>query len=428
MATKDEMIFAMQAVRVGLLDREQVDQALALQRALDEQQADRDAEPIALARILVSKGFLSRTDFERLRDGIRAAPEKTAPIADDIPGFRILARIGAGGMANVYRAVRERDGLVVALKVLFPTQARNPRFVEQFLHEAAVVSRFDNRHIVRGYDFGFTGDRYFMALENIGGVTVQELLDQKGSLPPDFACFVILRVARALDYLAAEGFVHRDIKPDNILVSPQGLVKIIDFGFATPYAGGIPEANLEITCGTVEYISPEQARGDRDLDPRADLYSLGATLYHMVLGEVPFSGEDAYEVMAKQVQEKLSNAVKQRGVPQHVHFFIEKLMVKDRDLRYPAAGEFVAEVERVLEGMGDVDIAGVVPSSTNTASFDLQAIQAENEARDADSRATVRGESGEAGGSATEAESAPRRGTRKAGDRRTSVRRKSRRR
>jgi serine/threonine-protein kinase len=361
MATKEEMLFAAQAVRRHLLDREQVQEALDIQRTLDEQ-----GRTVELAKILVKKGMMTREDFVLLRRALAASPG-TEVCLDQVPGFQITGQIGAGGMANVYVARREEDDVELALKVLFPATARNPRFVDQFLREARKLTELEHDNIVRGQDFGYTGSRYYLAMELVQGHTVEDLLEERQRLPASYACYVISRVARALQYLSGRNLVHRDIKPGNILVGGAGEVKIIDLGFVKDIGG--EDGEDEVTCGTVQYISPEQARGAADLDTRADIYSLGATLYHMVVGEVPFTGEDSYEVMAKQVQEGLSQAVKQHGVPKHIHYFIEKMMAKDRELRFQSPGELIDEFEGLLTSMDEIDPGSVVPPSRSAVAF-----------------------------------------------------------
>jgi serine/threonine protein kinase len=371
MATKEEMLFAAQAVRRHLLDKEQVQEALDIQRALDEQ-----GKAVELAKILVKKGMLARPDFLLLRRAL-AAPAGAEVCLDEIPGFRITGHVASGGMANVHVAHREVDDLELAVKVLFPVMARKPAFRRQFLQEARLLAELHHESIVRGHGYGFTGTRYFSAMELVPGHTVEELLEKRGHLPANYACYVISRVARALGYLAEHDLVHRDIKPGNIMVNAAGLVKIIDLGFARRV--GEDNGEESTTCGTVQYISPEQARGATDLDVRADIYSLGATLYHMVVGEVPFTGEDSYEVMAKQVQEGLSQAIKQHGVPKHIHYFIEKMMAKDRELRFQTPGELIEEFEALLSSMDEIDPGSVVPPSRSAIAFAAAAAGQEDE-------------------------------------------------
>jgi serine/threonine protein kinase len=225
---------------------------------------------------------------------------------------------------------------------------------------------------------------YFLAMELIDGLSVLDILEQiqkeqerlrgvaspifpggvapapppaeaseeKGSIEEDLALEIILQSARALTYLQEHGIVHRDVKPGNIMITRAGAVKLCDLGFAQPIAGGISAlGESDVTCGTPEYMSPEQARGQRDVDIRSDIYALGATLYHMVLGDVPFKGTDTLDVMAKQVLAELySPRVKER-LSHHMHYFIEKMMAKEKDIRYQSPREVIEDIEAQIDGV-----------------------------------------------------------------------------
>jgi serine/threonine-protein kinase len=167
----------------------------------------------------------------------------------------------------------------------------------------------------------------------------------------DAALYIILQAARALEFMRTQNILHRDIKPGNIMLTRENTVKLIDLGFAT-IVGGETGGESDSTLGTVQYISPEQARGQTDLDVRSDIYSLGATLYQLVVGELPFSGEDSEEIMAKQILESLSSpALKNRGkISPHMHYFIEKMMAKEREIRYQSPLELIEDIENTIRG------------------------------------------------------------------------------
>jgi serine/threonine-protein kinase len=179
---------------------------------------------------------------------------------------------------------------------------------------------------------------------------VQELLDRNRTLEEDLALEVILQAARALHYMEEQGVVHRDVKPGNIMITREGGIKLCDLGFAQPIAGASATGAADVTCGTPEYMSPEQARGQRDLDIRSDIYALGATLYHMVLGEVPFKGTDNLDVMAKQVLAELYSPRVKEKLTRHMHYFIEKMMAKEKDIRYQSSREVIEDIEAQIEG------------------------------------------------------------------------------
>ena len=184
-----------------------------------------------------------------------------------------------------------------------------------------------------------------------------EVIDRRGRLTNEEALSITLQVARALDYLHGQGLIHRDIKPGNILVLPDGSAFVLDLGLVGRMGEGAapPLGDDRMTVGTVEYLSPEQARGRADLDARADLYSLGMTLYHMVVGEVAFQGDSDYEVMAQQILSAMdAQKIKTRDIDPQTYFFIAKMSSKDREERWATATEAVAMIEAYLPG-------GIVP-------------------------------------------------------------------
>jgi serine/threonine protein kinase len=169
--------------------------------------------------------------------------------------------------------------------------------------------------------------------------------------------------------MQSRGIIHRDIKPGNIFLVKGGGVKVIDLGFAQEI-GSAAAGEEETTSGTVQYMSPEQARGQRDLDVRADIYSMGATLYHMVMGETPFSGGDSLEVMAKQVMESLnSGGMKNQRVSKHMHYFIERMMSKDKELRYSTPRELADDIKEQIEGFRSLEYKDREDPAAKTSSI-----------------------------------------------------------
>lgn len=260
----------------------------------------------------------------------------------EIPGYRVERRVGVGGTAEVF-AARARDGRKVALKILLPALARDREAVRRFLAEARLLERLDHPGIVKGRRvFRFAGT-YVLEMDYISGKTLLEMLDDGAIFTEQEALAIVLQVARALEALRAAGVVHRDLKPGNLMMRADGRVVLIDLGFAGPGGEGGGDGT---TLGTPAYLAPEQARGEAGLDARADIYSLGATLYHLVVGELPFSGETDEEVLRQQVLSGLSGkALKGGRVSPRLHFLIEKMMAKDREVRYANAAELVADIE-----------------------------------------------------------------------------------
>jgi len=274
---------------------------------------------------------------------------------EPIPGIRISGKIGVGGTATVFLADDVRNRRQVALKIIHPSLAKDPKALGRFQREARLLVQFDHPNIVKGYSHGMMGPLAYFLMERLEGESAQDVLEREKSFTEARALEIILDVAKAIDYMQAQGIVHRDIKPGNIFILKDGRVKVLDLGFAQPI-GGPATGEEETTSGTVQYMSPEQARGQRDIDVRADIYSLGATLYHMVMGELPFSGGDSLEVMAKQVMEALnSSEIKNRRISKHMHYFIERMMSKEKDLRYSSPKELVDDINEQIEGFRSLE-------------------------------------------------------------------------
>ena len=253
--------------------------------------------------------------------------------------YELHERIGRGGMADVFMArdlLLDRD---VAVKILFPEHAVDPNFVERFRREAQSVAGLNHPNIVGVYDWGQTGNTYFMAMEFVKGRTLAEVLRRQGRLTARSAASVGGSIANALAYAHRNNVVHRDIKPANILMASNGDIKVVDFGIAraldSAHDGGLTQDGA--VMGTATYFSPEQAKGD-GLDLRSDLYSLGIVLYELVTGKPPFSGESALATAYKQVHDvptRMKDHV--ADVPPALEAIVSKCMAKEPTRRYATA-------------------------------------------------------------------------------------------
>ncbi len=283
-----------------------------------------------------------------------AKPAGAPNPAEPIPGYRIVGKLGVGGTATVFLAEdRKNANRKVALKILHPTKARDEKALSSFLRESQLLVQYDHPNLVKGYANGRMGPLAWVAMEYLDGESVQDVVEREKALPEKRSLQIILETAKALEYTQHQGIVHRDIKPGNIMVLKDGRIKVCDLGFAFPIGSVVDEST---TSGTVQYMSPEQARGAANIDVRADIYSLGASLYHMVMGELPFAGNDSLEVMAKQVMEALnSTAIKNKRISRHMHYFIERMMSKDQDLRYGTPTELIADITEQIEGFESLE-------------------------------------------------------------------------
>ncbi|HEY7280899.1 MAG TPA: protein kinase [Actinomycetota bacterium] len=255
--------------------------------------------------------------------------------------YRIDREIGRGGMAHVYRATDTVLGRTVAVKVLNPDYASDPSFVERFRREARAAARLNHPNVVAVFDTGSDGDLHFIVMELVDGRSLAEVLGDEGPLDPERAAAIAEGIAEGLSFAHAGGLVHRDVKPANVMITPPGRVKVMDFGIARlATANTITHAST--VFGTAAYLAPEQAQGRR-VDARADVYALGVVLYEMLVGRVPFRADSALAVASKHVLEppEAPSAVR-TGIPAELEAVTLRALAKDPGDRYRGAGEMAA--------------------------------------------------------------------------------------
>jgi len=222
-----------------------------------------------------------------------------------IPGYVLIRKLGEGGMAATYLARQESMERMVAIKIMRKNLAKDASFIQRFEREAQLAGSLNHVNIVGVHEVGEGGGFHYLAMEYVEGRSAGEMVKDSGGMDEELALHITMQVARALDAAHQEGIVHRDIKPDNILVTDSSVAKVCDFGLARSTTDETRMTQTGIMMGTPHYVSPEQARGEKDVDIRSDIYSLGATLYHLVTGTTPFTGSTAAVVMSKHLSEEL---------------------------------------------------------------------------------------------------------------------------
>ena len=322
----DEERLAHALVSRGLLTREE---AKACRPA-----AGGESGPEALLARLTAAGVLTAAQAER------AKQELSTLLGQQIPGYHLMEKLGQGATGVVYKARQASMDRLVAVKVLHPRLAADPEFLRRLTREAHVAAKLSHNNIVQAIDVGSAGPLHYFVMELVEGKTIRQDLDDGKVYGEREALEIIVQIAQALEHAAKRGLVHRDVKPANIVLTADGVAKLADLGMARD-AADLTQAKRErgLAIGTPYYISPEQVRGRENLDVRADIYSLGATLYHMTTGRPPFPGKEVERLLEAHLTEELTppdhvNQQLSSGLGEVVEF----MMAKDRRKRYATRG------------------------------------------------------------------------------------------
>src|SRR5215204_662906 len=271
--------------------------------------------------------------------------------------YRILHRLGAGGMAEVYCAEDSQLGRRVALKLLYRHFAADAEFVERFRREASAAAGLQHPNVVQVFDRGQWDGTYYIAMEYLPGRSLKQVVQDHGALEPALAAELTIQILKAARFAHRRGIVHRDIKPHNVIVDDEGRAKVTDFGIARAGASDMTETGS--IMGTAQYLSPEQAQG-HPVDARADLYSIGIVLYELLTGRVPFDAESAVTIALKQVSEEpLPPSQLNPAISPQLEDVVIRALQKDPAFRFADADEFIAALETALAG-GYVETTTVV--------------------------------------------------------------------
>jgi serine/threonine-protein kinase len=338
---------------VGKLEEERLSHALVSRGLISKEEAQecratpgqaKGAEAL-LAR-LVQAGSLTGNQAKR------ASKELSTLLAQQVPGFLLQDKVGQGAMGIVYRALQVSMNRIVAVKVLHSKLSANADLLEALTREAHLAAKLSHNNIVQAIDVGSAGPLHYLVMEFVEGKSLKKDIDAGKVFTEKEGVEIILQMAQALQHAHRRGLVHRDVKPANIMITTEGIAKLADLGMARQTTDQMlirKERGLAI--GTPFYMSPEQIRGQADIDGRADLYALGATLYHMVTGRPPYPYPDIDSVLQAHLEEELTP-------PDHLNDklssglgeVVEILLAKDRRKRYRNADDLIIDLECLLAG------------------------------------------------------------------------------
>ncbi|MBI2193784.1 MAG: protein kinase [Planctomycetes bacterium] len=284
----------------------------------------------------------------QLRQG--ASGERDDLVGCQLGNYRIVRKIGQGGMGTVYEAIQGGLGRRIALKTLARKFVEDELFLRRFQREARAAASLDHPHIVQVYEMAHDRGLYFYSMQYVEGEDLLVRVQRDGPLPLAEALRILVEVIQALDYAYQRGVIHRDIKPDNILVCPDGAVKITDLGLARSLDEPVRLTATGTGLGSPHYMSPEQGRGDPDLDCRSDIYSLGITLFVVLTGMRPFTGKSPFEIVMAHLEQPFPSACRIRpGLPPGVDELLLRMTAKRREDR-PASYDVLLREIGVLQG------------------------------------------------------------------------------
>lgn len=338
--TNVDTLVARMVVDAGLATSEEVEHCLAMVR----QNQSEEQNQASLMHVLVNNRYATERQLARLKQQLEA--ERSG---QKIAGYKFLGKLGAGAMATVHKAKQLSLDRVVAIKILPRKFSSNPQFIERFYAEGRAAAALNHPNIVQAYDVGKSGEFHYFVMEFVDGRTVYDDIVKHKRYPEAEAIDVIIQIAEALQHAHEKGLIHRDVKPKNIMITKEGVAKLADMGLARAMNDKeMAEAEAGKAFGTPYYISPEQIRGEVNITAAADIYSLGATLYHMVAGTVPFDGKNPSAVMHKHLKSELVppdhvNPKLSAGISE----VIEMMMAKDARARYKSCKDLLIDLRAV---------------------------------------------------------------------------------
>ncbi len=340
--TNADTILGKMVVENHLCTSGEVDECFKLMKNLAKKE-----DPRSLAEVLIARKYITNSQLNRAKSII----DDSRP-AQKIPGFQIIEKLGAGAMATVFLAKQISLDRLVAIKVLPKRLSENQEYVERFYKEGQAAAKLNHKNIVQAIDVGESGGYYYFVMEYVKGKIVYDDLAEGVPYSETDALDIIIQIGEALEHAHEKGLVHRDVKPKNVMITEDGIAKLADMGLAREVEDQeAAKSEAGRAYGTPYYIAPEQIRGEVDIDYRVDIYSLGAMLYHMTTGRVPFEAPTPSAVMHKHLKDPLIP-------PDHINSelsvglaeVIEVMMAKNRDDRYQCIKLLLDDLRAIKAG------------------------------------------------------------------------------
>jgi serine/threonine-protein kinase len=324
-----------QIVQQRLATETQVEEARGICRKMEEM----GLRPRSVAEVLLEKGHIDKEHLAAIRQQDHSVQGR-----QQIAGYQLVELLGRGHMGAVYKARQLSLDRTVALKVLDPDLAQDEAYVKRFMEEAQTVARISHTNLISGIDVGEEDGIKYLVMEYADGVTLAFLLRRGGAMDEERSLGVAAQIARALDHAHKNGLIHRDVKPENIIITRDGVAKLCDLGVARLEAAG--EGDEVDPQGVPDYLSPEQARGHTEVGPAADIYSLGATLFHMVTGRPVYQAKSREAVLARILTEPAPYA--RNVLPDLLattDVILQRCLAKSPGDRFSDAGQLAAALD-----------------------------------------------------------------------------------
>lgn len=343
-------------VKKGLVSSIKMKECIQIQKSMYE----KDKVKKLLEEILLEQKYVTIQDLITIKNYILLGQEV------DLPNIQLLKKLGEGAMGVVYKGMQISLERPVAIKILDPDLGKEKTFIDRFHQEARMLASLSHQNIVKGIDFGSFGNLHYFVMEYLKAKTLGEIVSVHGPLEYKFAMNILNQMAQALDYAHKKGLVHRDIKPDNILLCDNKKAKLCDLGLAKWSKSNLDLTSVGTVIGTPYYLSPEQAQGEIDVDIRSDIYSLGATFFYILTGEPPYDGDRESVIHYRHIYDpppKVSEV--NSKLPAKLDILFEKIMNKDKGKRIQTPCELLIELGKMDSTARKSSVAKSSPSDVH---------------------------------------------------------------